>query len=233
MADVSRKTVVRLPREDRVRDILLAAKAEFAANGYAGASMAQIAAQAGIGEASIYRFFPTKGELALKVLADWYEAMIADLRGRLPGIHGVRNKVRFIVWHLLQSLQDNRDLARLGRIEVRNEAEYFDSPIHALNREYTQVLVGVLGDGVRQGALRADLSLSLCRDVIYGGIDHHFERFLAGGEAFDIEHSADQLTALFFEGACVPRAASVEVSLELVERLERAVARLEQGRSAD
>lgn len=53
----------RLPAEERRQQILDAAITVFAERGYAGAGTADIAAAAGIGEPTIYRYFPNKIEL--------------------------------------------------------------------------------------------------------------------------------------------------------------------------
>lgn len=53
----------RLPAEERWQQILDAAITVFAERGYAGAGTADIAAAAGIGEPTIYRYFPNKIEL--------------------------------------------------------------------------------------------------------------------------------------------------------------------------
>lgn len=53
----------RLPAEERRQQILDAAITVFAQSGYAGSGIAEIAAAAGIGEPTIYRYFPNKNEL--------------------------------------------------------------------------------------------------------------------------------------------------------------------------
>lgn len=53
----------RLPAEERRQQIFDAAITAFAERGYAGAGTADIATAAGIGEPTIYRYFPNKIEL--------------------------------------------------------------------------------------------------------------------------------------------------------------------------
>ncbi|MFC3123683.1 TetR/AcrR family transcriptional regulator [Pseudoroseomonas globiformis] len=53
----------RLPVEERTPQILDAALEEFAARGYAGARMAEVARRAGIAKGLIYHYFPSKTEL--------------------------------------------------------------------------------------------------------------------------------------------------------------------------
>jgi AcrR family transcriptional regulator len=58
----------RLPAEQRRRQILEAAVAVFAERGFAGTGTADIAAAAGIGEPTIYRYFANKQDLYLAAL---------------------------------------------------------------------------------------------------------------------------------------------------------------------
>src|SRR3990170_1754316 len=58
----------RLPAEQRRREILESAVSVFAERGFAGTGTADIAAAAGIGEPTIYRYFANKQELYLAAL---------------------------------------------------------------------------------------------------------------------------------------------------------------------
>ncbi|MCR8675195.1 TetR/AcrR family transcriptional regulator [Micrococcus sp. HG099] len=69
----------RLPREERRRQLLGCARAVFAAEGYAGASMDQIAERAEVSKPVLYQHFPGKHELFLELL----DAEVADLQERL------------------------------------------------------------------------------------------------------------------------------------------------------
>jgi AcrR family transcriptional regulator len=65
----------RVPRAERVRQVLTAAARAFARSGYAATSMDEIAAEAGISKLMLYRDFEGKREL--------YEAILESVSGRL------------------------------------------------------------------------------------------------------------------------------------------------------
>jgi AcrR family transcriptional regulator len=74
--------------KDDVRERILAAALEvFAAQGYVGATMTAIAQRAGLGTASLYRYYPGKGELfdavVTPALAERFEAL---LEGRVRAL---------------------------------------------------------------------------------------------------------------------------------------------------
>jgi AcrR family transcriptional regulator len=78
--------------KDDVRERILAAGLEvFAAHGYAGATMAGIASSAGLGTASLYRYYASKGELfdavVTPALAERFEALLERrVRGLARGV---------------------------------------------------------------------------------------------------------------------------------------------------
>ena len=68
-----------VPRPERERQIVAAAVEEFAANGYAAASVASVAANAGISKPLIYQYFGSKDGLFLAALHDVAGPMLARL----------------------------------------------------------------------------------------------------------------------------------------------------------
>lgn len=222
----SRRSAARLPRKQRASEIQAAARVVFRRRGYAEASIAEIAAEAGVAEGTIYKVFESKRHLVLRVIEAWYESMLADFTSNLDGVRGTRNKIRFIVWHLLKSLKENPDIARLCANEVRNDGDYYQSELHELNRRYTHVFMEVCRQGVASGELRADTPIALVRDLIFGGINHHMSGVLYGRGDIDVDRSADLIVELVFSGTHVPERGA-EREQEVIERMEKVVQRLE------
>ena len=81
MSTAARRT--RLPRAERVRQVLAAAARAFARTGYAATSMEDIAAEAGISKLMLYRDFDGKREL-YKAVLEGLESRLAELVGDDP-----------------------------------------------------------------------------------------------------------------------------------------------------
>jgi AcrR family transcriptional regulator len=200
-----RATTVRQPRGERMDGILDAAQAAFCESGYEATAVSQIAAQLGVVEGTVFKYFPTKRELLVKVLERWYERMSIDYAADLAGVEGARARLRLLVWRHLRSLRDNPQLCRLMFREVRAGADYEGSRLHELNRAYTGLLTAVLEDGMRVREFRAGLPVPLVRDMIYGGIEHHAWKYLERGGAagrgrFDIDAVTKSLMAVLDHG---------------------------------
>jgi AcrR family transcriptional regulator len=167
--------------------ILDAAQAVFCDKGYEGVTVAEIAQRLGVVEGTVFKYFPTKRELLIKVLERWYLRMSGDYSADLAGVEGARARLRMLVWRHLRSLRDEPQLCRLMFREVRAGADYRGSSLHELNRAYTGLLLAVIEDGVKAGEFRAGLPALVIRDMVYGGIEHHAWNYLQGRGKLDVD----------------------------------------------
>jgi AcrR family transcriptional regulator len=195
-----REKGARLERSERMDGILDAAQAVFCAKGYAAATVAEVAAQLGVVEGTVFKYFPTKRALLLRVLERWYVRMATDYAHDLAGVEGARARMRLLVWRHLRSLRENPQLCRLMFHEVRAGRDYHGSRLHELNRRYTGLLTAVIEDGVRAGEFRRDVPAALVRDLVYGGIEHHAWNYFEGRGRLDVDGVTDGIMTALGEG---------------------------------
>jgi AcrR family transcriptional regulator len=67
------------PDEETRQLVIAAARQEFLANGYAGASMAAVAERAGVSTKTMYRLIPTKADLFRSVVSDRISRFMLDI----------------------------------------------------------------------------------------------------------------------------------------------------------
>jgi AcrR family transcriptional regulator len=194
----ARNKRARLPREQRLGDIMAAARAVFVEKGYDEAAMSEIATRAGLVEGSLYRFFDTKRDLLIAVIEASYKDMLADYDRQLAGITGVRNRLRFMIWRLLVAIQENPDLVQLVHRHIRNNADYLNTRVHEQNGIYAKHIDDIVQAGIALGELRADAPLWLVRQLILGGIDQLTWRHRVGLSNFDPDEAADQMTDMIY-----------------------------------
>ena len=190
----------RVDRELRRKEIESAARIVFCERGFE-ASMAEIAVCAGVAEGTLYTYFESKKDLLIKVLENWYSAILHEFEEQLEAISGSRRKVYYIIWRHLKSLKDDAALARLMYFEVRHSNDYFGSAIYELNRKYTNVLVEVCEEGIKQGELRANIPVKYLRDLVFGGIDHLVSGYLYNNKDVNIGVAAESIVSLIFDGS--------------------------------
>jgi AcrR family transcriptional regulator len=216
----------RLPRDERTAAIMDVAREVFCEKGYAEASTAEIAARAGVVEGTLYRYFPTKRDLLIKVVEAFYERIFADYERQLQGVRGTWNRLRYLVWKHLSVFHGDPAMCRLIVHELRPSPQYRQSSVFELNRRYTERTLAVIKEGIAAGEFEERLPLRLVRDMIFGCAEHHTWAYLRGEGEFSPEDAADALTNLIYRGLARAERA-VPVPDSSVQRLEQAVQRLE------
>jgi len=164
------------PRQPIGRDTLLtAARAVFAAHGYAGASLAEIAARAGIQKASLLHHFPSKAAL--------YEAAFAHVLAALAGLLPAPDVDRpfldqldalghAVVWYF----GAHPDAARLLLLEIVGNGPVVRSPTWQAVVQLERAIAALFERGMAQGALPPQDPGQLAMSVI--GL--HLTWFAAG-----------------------------------------------------
>jgi AcrR family transcriptional regulator len=168
--------------------------------GFAEASVASVARQAGVSDGLIYRYFDSKEALRDAVLARFYKRVLERAEQAVAARAGFPARLLGLIETHLASFRDDRALCRLFISEVRVAADYAGSPLQELNRRYTRVLLKVLRQGVAEGAMQPNIDLRLVRDMLYGGMEHVAWRSVAEGGSLDVPAVAQRILALLLHG---------------------------------
>ncbi|AUI64680.1 TetR/AcrR family transcriptional regulator [Amycolatopsis sp. BJA-103] len=142
------KTQARL--DSQRGEILAAAIALLAETGYAGCSMAAVAAQAGVGTGSVYRQFPSKADLVVEVFREVVSREVAAVEAAAS--HGdVRERVVAVIETFA-----GRAL-KAPRLAYALLAEPVDAVVEAerlvFRRAFREVIARNIADGVTRGLL--------------------------------------------------------------------------------
>ncbi len=165
------------PRSDKVhRAILDAAREQLIRDGYTALRLEHVAAQAGVGKATIYRRWRSKEELALALLADLAGPHIAieetgDTREEM--LAAVVNPMRAITESdfgpVIRAL-----LSQIARNPVLGDR--FRSTVVQARR---QEVAAMIARGVERGDLRPDADPELATELLVGPV---YFRLMFGGE---------------------------------------------------
>ena len=106
---------------DKRRAILTAALELIAANGFHGAPTAMIAAAAGVGTGTIYRYFADKDVLIEEVFKDVEDQLNETLMDNYPVDQSVRRRLDYYYTGLIRFFIDNP-------MKFKFLGQYYDSP---------------------------------------------------------------------------------------------------------
>ncbi len=195
-----RKKSTRLPREAREAEILARARESFERKGYENTTVAEIAAELGLVEGTVFHYFGSKRGLMLKVIETFYQEITAELEAGLAAVRGTRNRLHFIIHFHLRTVSRSAELCAVILRESRGLEPEFSAEIHRLNRLYTGHLIAVVKQGIAAGEIRESTSATLVRNTVYGNIEHVLWDVVSEGRAVNVERVSEQLTELVFRG---------------------------------
>ncbi|MFB4278809.1 MULTISPECIES: TetR/AcrR family transcriptional regulator [unclassified Nonomuraea] len=159
----------------RNRDLLLAAAARVFAERGTDAPLDEVARRAGVGNATMYRHFPTRSDLLVAVYADEVAQLCAGAE-ELRAAGSPREALHEWLRRFMDHLTTKRDLALAASHETARHAEWHRSMLGAAS--------GLLEEAQRAGDVRADLDvrdlLTLVRGITLAAADRaQAERLLS------------------------------------------------------
>lgn len=149
--------------EQRRREILSAAEAEFSVRGIEGASIAEIALRAGIGKSTIYEYFPSKSQLFAQVCQEKMRAITQSVREAFAADVSFRAQLTAYCRLLLELLR-GVDVSTLMTLMNHPAAQELRKSV-ALLRDN---VMAEIGSALRRGQARgeiapdADVELAAC-----------------------------------------------------------------------
>ncbi|HWD02497.1 MAG TPA: TetR/AcrR family transcriptional regulator [Amycolatopsis sp.] len=141
-------------RLDALRDAIVAAAVEqLAEQGYAGCSVAAVAERAGVAVGTVYRHFPTKAELVVRVFRQVVTREVEAVRTASAGPGDPVERVAAVFETFAARA------LKAPRLAYALLAEPVDASIEAerleFRRAFRDVVAGHVAEGVRAGALPA------------------------------------------------------------------------------
>ena len=196
--------------EQRMRDILRVGREVFAEKGYERATTTEIAQRLGVSEATVFTYFHGKRELCVRVIADWYDEIIAAMEGGMPPERPAREQLAYFVrTHLRLFLIQGTGLCALVLSEGRSKGQDFAEAFQPLQRRYTAPLMDLLARGRERGEIRQDLPLRLMRALVLGPVEHLLWEVIgqgaAGADKLDVEATAASLVEMLWPALAAPQ----------------------------
>jgi AcrR family transcriptional regulator len=156
------------PRSDIQPRIVEAARRRFLADGVDGASLREIAREAGTNIGMVVYYFPSKDDLFLAVVEDVYAAILRDLGEALGAAEGARERLRRALVRLGTASEREVEVIRLVAREVLLSSTRFERIASRFERGHIRLLVSAIADGVREGDFAADVPAPLLLLSIIG-----------------------------------------------------------------
>ena len=190
----------RLSAEQRKKIILKSAVKVFARSNYRGAKMADIGAESGVSEAMVYKHFPSKKAVFLRILQHMSERIIAIFKEETDtnlGALSILKNMGLAYYHRMKDHPDELKVQFQAISEINDED--IANQLRQDHIRYIGYFESVLKKGVREGSVRSDIDPRVYAFMLNGsGINLNMTHLLALNSEF-IDHHIDQLMDQYIE----------------------------------
>lgn len=185
---------------DKRGAILRAAIKVFAQKGYFNSKVADIAAEAGIADGTVYLYFKSKDEILHSIFDRAMEEFIAEGKKEIAEIDAPEERLRRIAELHLEKLGADRDLAIVFQIELRGSTKFMEEFSAAGFAEYLGIIQQTIEDGQDSGVFRPDLKAIIGAKILYGALDEMVTNWILSKNSYPLKPLADEVLKIFFGG---------------------------------
>ncbi|AFQ44609.1 transcriptional regulator [Desulfosporosinus meridiei DSM 13257] len=158
------------PREEKYHAILDAATEAFAEYGYFTCQVSKIAKLAGVADGTIYLYFKNKEDILVSLFSDRMGNFIREIQQSIAQCTTTKERLFCLIRTHFKYMQENRSLAIVTQIELRQSDPKIREAISGPLREYFHLIEQVLNEGVQKEEITlADIKVG--RQMFFGTLD--------------------------------------------------------------
>lgn len=188
------------PNDKRER-ILRAAIKVFARKGFYATRVSEIAKAAGVADGTIYLYFKNKDDVLVSIFEDRIGELNRVLREETSKAETVEDRIRRVVELQLGLLEDQRDLAEVVTVNLRQSSRLLKQYAAPLFTEYLEIIGGIILQGQKDGTLRPDLNPRISARALWGGLDGLALTWaMSDGDPAALRKAAQQFASIFLDG---------------------------------
>ena len=184
---------------EKKRKILASAIKVIGDKGYQNATIAEIAKEAGIGDATIYEYFRNKEDLLLSIPVEVTKELIPQINDHLMGIKGALNKLRKFIWWWLNYVERNPGYGAIVLLELKTSKTYVSTEAYQAARNFYQIVLDIIKEGQEAGEFKKEINIYLARSLCVGSIEHIIIRWLLKDRKYSLIQYADELADLLVD----------------------------------
>jgi AcrR family transcriptional regulator len=160
------KSVKRKIDEETKARLETVVKNLFSQKDFHQVNMREIAKKAGVGLNTVYLYYESKERLLFSFIDEWNQGLDRRLEEHLQGLEDPKEKIRKIIWVLLDFYERNPDIGQILLLTVPFKTWSTDESFKAKN--LFDRISAVFDDGRQKGVFDAGLSARCMFDVLFG-----------------------------------------------------------------
>lgn len=184
----------------KYKQIVDAAVIVIAENGYHQAQVSKIAKQAGVADGTIYLYFKNKEDILISVFQEKMGVFVDSLREIIQSGESSSVKLSKMIDNHFNVLAQNRHLATVTQLELRQSNKEIRLKINAVLKEYLKLLDEILIEGMLKGEFDSTMDVRIARQMVFGTIDESITTWVMNEFRYDLMETAPKVRYLLLNG---------------------------------
>jgi TetR/AcrR family fatty acid metabolism transcriptional regulator len=192
---------MRQKNQEKYKRIIDAATKVFAEKGFYKAKVSEIAQQAGVADGTIYIYFDHKDDILISLFEEKMKEVLNNMKEQISSETDPLRKIeKFALVHL-QLIRDNKDIAEIIQVELRQSSKFMKNYHNTKFFEYLDLIGDIIEEGKERGLIRDDILPGIAKRAFFGALDE-MSRFwvLSKKPKYDIETASQQISSFFING---------------------------------
>ena len=169
-------------KRDKKRELLFqAALRLIGERGYAGASVEEIAARAGVAKGVVYYYFDSKAALAEQLIDTGLRLLASRLEDAIEPEMSPEEAIRAVTYQQLRLVNRERDFTKFLLSEMWHDDRQWRETLDRRIQDIVDIYLSIIERGQEQGHFRTDMNTQFVASTLSSSI-------LAGGLNWTVVH---------------------------------------------
>jgi TetR/AcrR family transcriptional regulator, fatty acid metabolism regulator protein len=184
----------------KYKQIIDAAVIAIAESGYHQAQVSKIAKQAGIADGTIYLYFKNKEDILISLFEEKMGVFVENLQQIIKDETSASEKLRQMIENHFQVLANDRHLATVTQLELRQSNKEIRLKINAVLKEYLKLLDQILIQGMVSAEFNPSMDVRVARQMVFGTIDEISTTWVMNENRYDLMELAPKVYTMLLNG---------------------------------
>jgi len=186
---------------DKRERILKAATQVFAQHGFFNSKISEIAKAANVADGTIYLYFKNKDDLLISLFEEEMANITRRMKEEVNKVEGFENKIRRFIQVHLNLIAENKELAEVLQIELRQSHKFMKEYMGSKLNDYLNIISSIISQGQKNGSVRPDIIPGVAKRILFGALDELSGFWvLSKNKRYSISLSAQTLGDIFITG---------------------------------
>ncbi|MBW2706488.1 MAG: TetR family transcriptional regulator [Deltaproteobacteria bacterium] len=183
--------------ELRRAQILKTAIKVFSSKGFSGATISEVAKQAGLGDATLYEYFDNKEAILLGAAESYLQNIVSDEDIKWRDLAGPEKTLSKLLWRWIWQLYTCEEFSRVLILELFRSIKFYSSPGYRYLTAFQEKIQQVIRIGQKEGIFIENVPFPTYFHMIMGTFDQFLlGQFLLNSPPPGLKTLADTVDAL-------------------------------------